>query len=651
MRKQIYQISIFQLFLFLMFSCSNTTSLDRVLELAGDNRIELERVLMHYDSLNDYRKKAAAEFLIVNMENKFYYDGKILKHYMPIFETHDSLFKAGNLNRKDPIFQETLDELIKVHGTIQYSGLSRIYDYRVLSADFIIKNIEDAFMAWASSPFYNPNDFKDFCEYILPYKIANEVAEEYRERYYNKFKHIMDTISSYNGIIKGFSYELSKNLNIQRAGILRNYSIDIPVSLLEKSRGGGTCRHLAIYQASVMRACGLPITIDEAIWANRALVHTWNVMVSDTGKIVAFDALGETVMTPKYKPAKIFRRRYSREWNELRGMNLEDIPLISYFIDDKDVTHEYTQTRDISIPITYPYKGNKRKQNGLICTFDNKNWRIVFWGEIKSGMMHFKNMATDALYLGAYYDNGLIIPATLPFVLDTEGRITLFDVGKDKCINMTLYRKYPAFSNVEEWASDLVNAKIEGANNPEFYRPVELKQITEKSIGVADSLIINSSKFRYIRMFFDKECPVNLAEIEFYGKRNKEDEEKKLNGENIGSPYRSSLNAVDGNLETSFSKSNYKAGWVGLDLGDPYYITRVRFCPRSDTNFILEGDNYELKYWNEGKWNSVGIKKAEQYNYINFENIPSGTIYLLSDLSKGKEERIFTYVDGKQVWW
>jgi hypothetical protein len=47
----------------------------------------------------------------------------------------------------------------------------------------------------------------------------------------------------------------------------------------------------------------------------------------------------------------------------------------------------------------------------------------------------------------------------------------------------------------------------------------------------------------------------------------------------------------------------------------------------------------------------MGKKVAPQYNFIDYEDVPSGTLYLLHNLSRGKEERIFTFGDGKQVWW
>lgn len=38
------------------------------------------------------------------------------------------------------------------------------------------------------------------------------------------------------------------------------------------------------------------------------------------------------------------------------------------------------------------------------------------------------------------------------------------------------------------------------------------------------------------------------------------------------------------------------------------------------------------------------------YN-IFFKDVPKGALYLLRDLTKGKDERIFTYENGVQVWW
>jgi hypothetical protein len=36
---------------------------------------------------------------------------------------------------------------------------------------------------------------------------------------------------------------------------------------------------------------------------------------------------------------------------------------------------------------------------------------------------------------------------------------------------------------------------------------------------------------------------------------------------------------------------------------------------------------------------------------LDYKNVPSGGLYLLHNLSRGKEERIFTYEDGQQMFW
>jgi len=68
--------TILFLSLLLLISCSRSP-LQQVLEQAGKNRKELEKVLKHYShNPADSLKLRAAEFLIVNMPGKYseYYD-------------------------------------------------------------------------------------------------------------------------------------------------------------------------------------------------------------------------------------------------------------------------------------------------------------------------------------------------------------------------------------------------------------------------------------------------------------------------------------------------------------------------------------------------------------------------------------------------
>ena len=85
-----------------------------------------------------------------------------------------------------------------------------------------------------------------------------------------------------------------------------------------------------------------------------------------------------------------------------------------------------------------------------------------------------------------------------------------------------------------------------------------------------------------------------------------------------------------------------------MDLNRPISISMIRYLPRNDLNTIEVGDTYELFFWKDN-WISLG-KQVAQEQYLDYL-APEGALYWLRNLSGGKEERIFTYEDGKQVWW
>ena len=54
----------------------------------------------------------------------------------------------------------------------------------------------------------------------------------------------------------------------------------------------------------------------------------------------------------------------------------------------------------------------------------------------------------------------------------------------------------------------------------------------------------------------------------------------------------------------------------------------------------------------DGRWVSLGTRTgSRQTQELIYDNVLSNALLLLHNLSKGKEERIFTYENGRQVWW
>jgi hypothetical protein len=108
----------------------------------------------------------------------------------------------------------------------------------------------------------------------------------------------------------------------------------------------------------------------------------------------------------------------------------------------------------------------------------------------------------------------------------------------------------------------------------------------------------------------------------------------------------------DGNSLTYFFSIEGSGAWSGLALDNPRYVSHIRFWFRNDDNTIRPGDTYELRYWggNGNQWIPMGQQTATDSTLV-YHQVPSQTIYWLRDLTRGREERPFTYENGNQIWW
>lgn len=112
----------------------------------------------------------------------------------------------------------------------------------------------------------------------------------------------------------------------------------------------------------------------------------------------------------------------------------------------------------------------------------------------------------------------------------------------------------------------------------------------------------------------------------------------------------STMNAVFDNAPLTYYQVNGGFDlWIGADLGKQTAIPVIGFAPRNDDNSVVSTDSYELFYWND-KWISLGKKMPIRDNIV-YENVPKGALLWLRDLTKGREERPFTYDNGRQIWW
>lgn len=69
------------------------------------------------------------------------------------------------------------------------------------------------------------------------------------------------------------------------------------------------------------------------------------------------------------------------------------------------------------------------------------------------------------------------------------------------------------------------------------------------------------------------------------------------------------------NEPLSYFISSKPGASVTVDFGKVVTIDNFMYMPRNDDNFVRIGDYYELFYWGEGCWNSLGKKIAENLFY------------------------------------
>lgn len=414
----------------------------------------------------------------------------------------------------------------------------------------------------------------------------------------------------------------------------------------------GNCRDEASYTVLLCRHLGIPAAIDfTPHWGNRSQGHSWSVLIKPNGKSVPFYmgcTPGDTAhYYHSYIKPKIFRHRFSLNeeiYNDL--IHEKEIPHLFRTPKFTDVTEEYYNTTNVIRDVPSELSNNNI---AYICVFDNRNWIPVHYGKIVNRKVEFKSMGRNILYMAAILENGKIKPFGLPFIVTANGDIKDINTNMTVTQEMKLFRKYPFFGKQDHFNGRMSGGKFQGSNQHDFSEKVDFHIHEGITNGNWYNISINTpDKFRFVRYIGPNGSYCNVNEIEFYST-----DGNILKGEIIGTegkPNKTKENVFDGDILTGFEGISPDGHWVGLRLKKPVSIGRIKYIPRNDGNSIEIGDKYELMYWTNNCWTSLGIQVAES-NILIYKDMPSGGLYILRNLTKGHEERIFTYENGQQIWW
>lgn len=300
-------------------------------------------------------------------------------------------------------------------------------DQSLLNDDSLHAIVREAYSRWQNGPYFGQIDFRDFCEYLLPYRAGKEKLDmAYWDTIRQRYAGIVDSLG--NDPVAA-AVRINQDLKSRVEFDLRSHALlsePSPAELI--AEGKGSCRAISALFVQVMRSVGIAAAIDECpVWAHRNSGHEWTVVMDTTGRWSPFEpaefgpdefrSVNENTRTPK-----IFRRTFSFDPSFYPPVASADMPSLFTTFNRKDVTREYVSVSDVTV---VPDR-NLDKSNGILylAVFNAEAWHPVAWAEINNrGEAHFTEMGNNnILYLPVFYRDGRNYPAGPPFVLDSLGR-------------------------------------------------------------------------------------------------------------------------------------------------------------------------------------------------------------------------------------
>ena len=339
--------TLLALFLLFLTACSVVDSgeqrLESALEFAGKNRGELEKVLEHYK--DDSQKLEAAKFLIRNMPHWYSYEGAPLDSLKNILATAYKNPKVGDMS--------------EIGGSqwryYPFESLPKVYDAQVIKADYLIDNIDKAFDDWKSYPWNKHLSFEDFCELLLPYRIANEPLTNWRSLYKAYYGSLLDSLYRGSDVVEACRI-INEHISQQRIEYYSHFSAPHLEATFLFSTKFGTCRERCDIGLYAMRSCGIPVAIDAFMYANHTS-HQWLALRDTTGRYIqfGFDDLVPTRKLPHSdgrKKGKVYRSCFGLQEDQVRKFgDVSEIPLEMRNFFRHDVTDNYFGKNHVEIPL------------------------------------------------------------------------------------------------------------------------------------------------------------------------------------------------------------------------------------------------------------------------------------------------------------
>ncbi|WP_198034469.1 transglutaminase-like domain-containing protein [Dyadobacter tibetensis] len=332
-------------------------------------------------------------------------------------------------------------------GAIDATTGKHIADGDILSSSYLIDNIDNALKFSRGKIQEGTLSFANFCEYILPYRLASELLIPWRDECQKRFNTYTSAIDHKKAILEinqqlrvGFEY----NLNATNA----NFQTWKQLSASKK----GDCWAMAYSAIYPMRALGIPVTVDYVPrWGNvNGGSHAWNVLINQNNSCTPFVGCESVdfklnplkIYYQTRIPGKVFRKIFSK--NQLIcAINQSSNAIPTSFNTDPqitDVTDQYVQTENF-IFFSPRLKG---QAYAYICVYSNGDWIPVHAGKVDGSECLFEKMPTGVLFIVGLPVKKRLRPISAPFVLsDNKESQTFFQPNGRSFIDVEVYYTEP----------------------------------------------------------------------------------------------------------------------------------------------------------------------------------------------------------------
>jgi hypothetical protein len=416
-------ILIYCIGLFVTGCTSWPNEIEEVLKASGSNRKELERVLDYYKG--DSIKFQAAYFLIKSMP------GKGFVEYVPVNAYGEELdFDIFKYSDEFAIKKAKREFEKAINSPIYYKLKMFHEDIKEITADLLIENIEYAFKAWGM-PWAKHVNFEQFCETILPYRWLDEPLANWRKSFFENNQWVISKIKNPSDLINICTWV---NDSIEcRYGWRHEETLHYPGALtleqIEKI-AGGRCSDLNVVTGYWMRSIGIPVMPESTPFLSNRNTggHEWLTLLDNDGKFVPFNAAFDNPQKNGWpfhdsRVAKSFRYYYENKpepfFTNLKKKGVE-IPDFFNSMNYRDHTTELVPSKDVEINLDE----TSNAKAVYLAILNGKEWNIIDWAEVKGGnKAKFSNLGLEAFYLPVYYEEGFLVAAASPFLLEKDGKV------------------------------------------------------------------------------------------------------------------------------------------------------------------------------------------------------------------------------------